>query len=147
MVHWVKDLVLLQLCHRFQLQLEFDPWPRKFHMSWVRQKKKKKKKGIYWLTKEIKSEVLGRTGSRALNPTGIPQFLHISALLPLHWLHSWADPPERMDTGSSKHSAQHPSHASVINSETSLKRCSSFPIFPIESWSPASLNNQSTVAE
>lgn len=91
--------------------------------------KAKKKKGIYWLTKEIKSEVLGRTGSRALNPTtGIPQFLHISALLPLHWLHSWADPPERMDTGSSKHSAQHPSHASVINLETSLKLL--FPNIP-----------------
>ena len=28
----VKDLVLLQLQYRLQLQLGFNPWPRKFHM-------------------------------------------------------------------------------------------------------------------
>ena len=28
MAQWVKDLALLQLWHKSQLQLEFDPWPR-----------------------------------------------------------------------------------------------------------------------
>ena len=28
---WVKDLILLQLWHRGQLQLRFDPWPGNFH--------------------------------------------------------------------------------------------------------------------
>ena len=38
-VQWVKDLVLLQLWHRLQLQLEFDPWPGNFHMLQVWPKK------------------------------------------------------------------------------------------------------------
>ena len=29
---WVKDPVLLQLWHRLQFWLEFDPWPGNFHM-------------------------------------------------------------------------------------------------------------------
>ena len=41
---WVKDPVLLQLWHRLQLHLRFDPWPRNFYMPWCGQKKKKKKK-------------------------------------------------------------------------------------------------------
>ena len=39
---WVKDLVLLQLWSRLQLQLIFDPWPGNFHVPWVRPKKRKK---------------------------------------------------------------------------------------------------------
>ena len=44
MVQWCKDLVLLQLWHRSQLQLRFDPWPGNFHMLWVQLKKKKTNK-------------------------------------------------------------------------------------------------------
>ena len=43
MVQQVKDLALLQLCHRLQLWLGFDPWPKYFHMLWVQPKKKKQK--------------------------------------------------------------------------------------------------------
>ena len=32
---WVEDLALLQLWHRSKLQLEFNPWPRNFHMPWI----------------------------------------------------------------------------------------------------------------
>ena len=39
---WVKDLVLLQLWHRLQLQLRFDPWPGKFHIPILVQPKKEK---------------------------------------------------------------------------------------------------------
>ena len=39
-VQWVKDLVLLQLLHRLQLQCEFSP-PGNFHMLQVWPKKKK----------------------------------------------------------------------------------------------------------
>ena len=38
MFQWVKDLALSLLW------CEFDPWLGKFHMPWVRQKKKKRKK-------------------------------------------------------------------------------------------------------
>ena len=41
MVQWVKEPALMQLWHRLQLQLRFDPWPRNFHMLWVWPKKKK----------------------------------------------------------------------------------------------------------
>ena len=45
---WVKDVVLLQLWYRSQLQLGFDPWPVNFHMvqgaaSWKRKTKKREK--------------------------------------------------------------------------------------------------------
>ena len=40
-VQWVKDLALPQLWHRLQLSLEFNPWPRNFHMLWMQLKKKK----------------------------------------------------------------------------------------------------------
>ena len=44
-VQWVKDLVLLQLWHRLQLQPGFDPWPGNFMLQmWQKKKKKKKKK-------------------------------------------------------------------------------------------------------
>lgn len=43
MVQWVKDLALPQLCHRLQLWLRFDPWPRNFHMLWVQPFKEKRK--------------------------------------------------------------------------------------------------------
>ena len=43
MVQWVKNLVLLQLWHRSQLWLRFDPWSRNFHMLWVWTFEKKKK--------------------------------------------------------------------------------------------------------
>ena len=33
---WVKDLVLLQLWHRLQLWLRFNPWPGNFSMLWVK---------------------------------------------------------------------------------------------------------------
>ena len=36
--HQVKDLALLQLWCRLQLQLRFDPWPRNFHMHGCSQK-------------------------------------------------------------------------------------------------------------
>ena len=39
----LKNLVLLQLRHRSQLGLGFNPWPRNFHTPWGWQKKKKKK--------------------------------------------------------------------------------------------------------
>ena len=39
-----KDLVLLQLWHRSQPQLRFNPWLWKFPMSWVWSKEKKEKK-------------------------------------------------------------------------------------------------------
>ena len=32
----LKDTVLLQLWHRLQLWFRFSPWPRNFHMLWVR---------------------------------------------------------------------------------------------------------------
>ena len=44
MVQWVKDLVLLQLWCKLQVQCGFHPWPGNLHhMLWVRQKKKKDK--------------------------------------------------------------------------------------------------------
>ena len=36
----LKDVVLLQMWHRMQLQLGFNPWPGNFHMLWVRTLKK-----------------------------------------------------------------------------------------------------------
>ena len=39
----LKDPVSPQLCHRSQLRLRFNPWPRNFHMPWVQPLKKKKK--------------------------------------------------------------------------------------------------------
>ena len=36
---WVKDLALLQLWYKLQLQLCFDPWPGNFHMPWMQPKK------------------------------------------------------------------------------------------------------------
>ena len=48
-VQWVKDLVLLQLWLRLQLQLGFDPWPRNFHMPLVQPRKRKKKSYDQWL--------------------------------------------------------------------------------------------------
>lgn len=44
MVQWAEDPLLLQLLHRSQLQLGFDPWTERFHMAWCGQKKYKKKK-------------------------------------------------------------------------------------------------------
>ena len=44
MEQWVKDPELLQLWHRPYLQHRFDPRPGNFHMPWVQQKEKKKKK-------------------------------------------------------------------------------------------------------
>ena len=41
-VQWVKDLALMQLWCRLQLQLRFNPWPRNLHMLWVQPKKKEK---------------------------------------------------------------------------------------------------------
>ena len=41
-VQWVKNLALLQLWYRSHLQLRFDPWPKNFHMPWVRLNKKRK---------------------------------------------------------------------------------------------------------
>ena len=41
-VEWVKDPALLQLWHRLQLQLRFDPWPKNFHMLQVQLEKEKK---------------------------------------------------------------------------------------------------------
>ena len=38
---WVKDPALLQLWHRSQLQLRFDPWPSNFHIALLQPKKKK----------------------------------------------------------------------------------------------------------
>ena len=48
-VQWVKDLVLLELWCRLQLQLGFNPWPSNFHMHGCGQKKKKKKKVQVWV--------------------------------------------------------------------------------------------------
>ena len=36
LAQWVKDLALMQLWCRLQLQLPFDPWPQKFQMLPVR---------------------------------------------------------------------------------------------------------------
>ena len=36
LAQWVKDLALMQLWCRLQLQLPFDPWPQNFHMLQVR---------------------------------------------------------------------------------------------------------------
>ena len=41
-VQWVKDLSLLQLWHRLQLGLGFNPRPKNFHMLWGQPKRKKK---------------------------------------------------------------------------------------------------------
>ena len=43
-VQLVKDPTLLQLWHRLQLQLGFNPWPRNFHMSRVQPKKEKRER-------------------------------------------------------------------------------------------------------
>ena len=40
---WVKDLALLQLWCKLQMQLGFDPWPQELHMPRVQPGKKKKK--------------------------------------------------------------------------------------------------------
>ena len=40
---WIKDPALLQLWHKSQLQLGFDPWPGNFHMPRIRLGKKKGK--------------------------------------------------------------------------------------------------------
>ena len=45
-VQWVKDLVLLQLRDRLQLQLGFGLWPGNFHIQQVQPFKKKKKKRL-----------------------------------------------------------------------------------------------------
>ena len=37
----VKDPALLQMWHRLQLWLQFDPWPGNFHVLQVQLKKKK----------------------------------------------------------------------------------------------------------
>ena len=42
LVHWVKDLMLLQLWHRSQLQLRFDPGSSNFHVLQGAAKKKEK---------------------------------------------------------------------------------------------------------
>ena len=42
LAQWVKDLVLVQLWHRSQLWLGFNPWPANFHMLQVRLEKKNK---------------------------------------------------------------------------------------------------------
>ena len=47
----VKDLALLQLWHRLQLWLRFDPRPRNFHMPRTRPKKLKKIKKEYKMNK------------------------------------------------------------------------------------------------
>ena len=46
MAHWVEDLALLQLWHRSQPWLEFEPRSGNFHrlQVWPKKKKKKKKK-------------------------------------------------------------------------------------------------------
>ena len=40
LAQWVKDPVLVQLCHRSQLWFRLDPWPGNFHMPWVSLEKK-----------------------------------------------------------------------------------------------------------
>ena len=47
MAQWVKDLVLLQLWYRSQLQLRFSPWPGNFHMPQAWPFKKIKKKSYF----------------------------------------------------------------------------------------------------
>ena len=44
LVQWVKDPALLQLWHRSQLQLKFDPWPQELPYAWVQPKQNKTKK-------------------------------------------------------------------------------------------------------
>ena len=44
MVQRVKDLVLLQLWHRSQLQFRFNPWPENYHMPRVWLKKQKRER-------------------------------------------------------------------------------------------------------
>ena len=53
-VKWVKDLALLQLWHRLQLQLGFDPWPRNPPMPLGVAKKENKQ------TNKKKDDILGR---------------------------------------------------------------------------------------
>ena len=48
---WVKDPTLLQLWHRSQLQLRFNPCPRNFDMLRVWPEKERKKKGRNKMTK------------------------------------------------------------------------------------------------
>ena len=40
---WVKDPVLPALWQRLQLQLRFSPWPRNFHMLWMKPNKQTNK--------------------------------------------------------------------------------------------------------
>ena len=42
-VQWVKDLVLPQLQHLWQMGLGFNPWPRNFHMPRVPMEEKEEK--------------------------------------------------------------------------------------------------------
>jgi len=49
---WVKDPVLLQLKHRLQRQLGFDPWPRNFRKPQLRPKKEKAKTKTKTTTKK-----------------------------------------------------------------------------------------------
>ena len=52
LAQWAKDLALLQLWHRLQPQLRFEPWPGNFHMPCVQPEKRRegrkegKKEGI-----------------------------------------------------------------------------------------------------
>ena len=55
---WVKDLTLLQLWHRSQLQFVFCPWPRNSHMPWVQPEKKKERKKKRKKERERKKEIL-----------------------------------------------------------------------------------------
>ena len=62
---WVKDLVVLWLWRRWQLQLRFDPWPGNFHMPWAWLKKKKIKNNF----KQV--EKLGRLSSKYFVLSGL----------------------------------------------------------------------------
>ena len=46
-VQWIKYSALLQLWHRSQLRLRFNPWPGNFHLPWLQPKKKGKKENSY----------------------------------------------------------------------------------------------------
>ena len=47
MAQWFKDLVLLQMWHRLQLQLGFDPWLGDPYAAVQKKKEKKRKKERY----------------------------------------------------------------------------------------------------
>ena len=86
MVEQVKDLALLRLWHRLQLQLRFDLWPRDVHMQWVQPKKPKNQKNLHKLMWHRKQLLMFPVAERVVTEVGMPGFQHKEQDLALEWV-------------------------------------------------------------